>query len=558
MAVVRRVVFAGLILLIVWLVLFGLRTAIPDSMIDLMKAQMAGQANIDISHNSGNWDWSSSLFKGESVLAVIGPRLGITLRFLALTGLFGLVIAAVLLFLGTLISRVTIRPGWLARLRSILRLVIVSGGVSVPRFAVGAVFIVFMTLGWSWSISGDSPVLVFWSAFLASLLPVWLLVQAGHGEMANLPEDISRMSLVRHLAISLVIRLLRLVGVLIVIIISAEQIWVYPGLGRLFISSIFMRDFPVVFGIAWVFAVIVVLVKLVAGLVEIAYNHFGNPVTSPAEVDEDKSLRLAIPKGWLIFCLVLTGISILAAIATPLLAPYGFNEMSMTDRLVAPSAEHILGTDNLGRDILSRLLYGTRTDLFAGLTCAGVLVVLATGWATLSAYFRKKNNVPGDILEELVMLPGEIITAFPWLVLLLLVMSIVGPVALFLALVASLVLLPRAAEMIREAYLSLPEQENWLQELLRAVPVMLIFTVAGGILYITTASYLGFGVPPPTAELGGMLSGTGRQYMLEAPWILYWPSLWLAILLLTWVMAGDALLERLGFRSKAVWAKVME
>ena len=87
---------------------------------------------------------------------------------------------------------------------------------------------------------------------------------------------------------------------------------------------------------------------------------------------------------------------------------------------------------------------------------------------------------------------------------------------------------------------------------------MLIFAVSGAILYISTASYLGFGVPPPTPELGGMLSGTGIQYMLEAPWILYWPSLWLSLLLLIWVMAGDALLERLGFRSKAVWAKALE
>jgi peptide/nickel transport system permease protein len=87
---------------------------------------------------------------------------------------------------------------------------------------------------------------------------------------------------------------------------------------------------------------------------------------------------------------------------------------------------------------------------------------------------------------------------------------------------------------------------------------MFILAIAGGILYTSSLSYLGFGIPPPMPELGGMLSGTGRQYMLEAPWIAYWPRLVLALLSFVWVMAGDALLERLGFRSKAVWAKTME
>ena len=63
---------------------------------------------------------------------------------------------------------------------------------------------------------------------------------------------------------------------------------------------------------------------------------------------------------------------------------------------------------------------------------------------------------------------------------------------------------------------------------------------------------------PPTPELGSMLAGTGRQYQLEAPWMVQWPTLCLCLLLTIWVMAGDALLEKLGFRSKAVWVKAME
>jgi peptide/nickel transport system permease protein len=304
----------------------------------------------------------------------------------------------------------------------------------------------------------------------------------------------------------------------------------------------------------------VVAVKLAAGLIEIVYNRYGKPLTAADETGEQPPPRFTIPKSWLIACLALAGITVLIAIAGPMLAPYGYNEIFINDRLAAPSAEHLLGADNLGRDIFSRLLYGTRIDVFGGLTCAGILLVLATGWAMLAGRFRKKNNWQGDTLDELVMLPGEVITAFPWLVLLLLVMSMMNQeynIAV-VALISSLVLLPRGAAMIREAYISLPDGNAWLRNLLRAVPVMFIFAVGGGILYLATASYFGYGVYPPLPELGAMLSGTGRQYMLQSPWIVEWPSLWLALLLLIWVMTGDALLEKLGFRSKAVWAKAIE
>jgi peptide/nickel transport system permease protein len=88
--------------------------------------------------------------------------------------------------------------------------------------------------------------------------------------------------------------------------------------------------------------------------------------------------------------------------------------------------------------------------------------------------------------------------------------------------------------------------------------VVFILGVAGALLYISSIGYLGLGVPPPQPELGSMLAGSGRQYMITAPWTAQWPIIVLILLPLFWVMAGDALLEKLGFRSKVVWAKVME
>jgi peptide/nickel transport system permease protein len=149
------------------------------------------------------------------------------------------------------------------------------------------------------------------------------------------------------------------------------------------------------------------------------------------------------------------------------------------------------------------------------------------------------------------------------LILLLLFVSIVGIqttgfITISLVLLVSLTLLPRAAGIVQEAYHFAPPGRSWLDRVLVALPVIVLFSVAGGILYISATSYLGFGVPPPIPELGGMLSGPARRYMLQAPWMALWPSTTLILLLTAWVMAGDALLERLGFRTRGMWSKIWE
>jgi peptide/nickel transport system permease protein len=251
--------------------------------------------------------------------------------------------------------------------------------------------------------------------------------------------------------------------------------------------------------------------------------------------------------------------SVIVAVASPAFAPYDYNEIHMADRLAPPGADYQLGTDALGRDIFSRIFYGIRIDMMAAGIMVGMLVVIAAGWAMAAAALKRMDNWLGDTLEDLVMLPRDILCAFPWLVLLMLLMSVVGVGLIQVALMAGLVvLLPRAVGMMREAYSSPPEGRGWLYSVLWSIPVMMLLAMAGGILYTSTLSFLGLGIPPPQPELGGMLSGEGRRYMLQAPWLAYWPGIPLALLILVWVMAGDALLERMGFRSKAVWAKVVE
>jgi ABC-type dipeptide/oligopeptide/nickel transport system permease subunit len=242
--------------------------------------------------------------------------------------------------------------------------------------------------------------------------------------------------------------------------------------------------------------------------------------------------------------------------------------MVLDARLQPPSSQYLLGTDNLGRDILSRLIWGIRQDVMVGVVSVGIVFVAATGWAMLAGRVRRRNDWRGDTLEDLVMLPRDALCAFPWLVLMLLLTSMVGvrsggPAVSWLyslpvALIVSVALLPRAVGMLQEAYRSPPVGKAWFTGLLQAVPVMVLFAVGGGIIYLASVSYLGLGVPPPAPELGGMLSGPARRYMLQAPWMALWPPAVLILLLTAWVMAGETLLERMGFRSKALWSKVWE
>ena len=200
---------------------------------------------------------------------------------------------------------------------------------------------------------------------------------------------------------------------------------------------------------------------------------------------------------------------------------------------------------------------------------AGIMLAGAVGWAILAARVRRSDDWRGDTLEDLVMVPRDVAfrlslacpaplydescgNALPLGRVTFLRYSL--PVALF----AGLVLVPRAVGMMQEAYRSPPDGKGWLQTTLLSIPVMLLFAVAGAILYIAAASYLGFGVFPPAPELGGMLAGPARRYMLQAPWMALWPPAVLILLVTAWVLAGQSLLERLGFKSRAVWAKVWE
>src|SRR4030042_5192028 len=215
--VIRKVLLCGLVLLVIWLVLMILRSNIPEDIIAMLNERSGGQEDIPkVSLNSADWDWDTSLWTGESVSERI-DSLGNTLKFLAVNGLISLGVAALLLYLGVLIAKVTPHPLWLARLRSIFRLVIVSGGVSVPIFAVSVIVSLCVLTGWDQGTGDPPPSMEFWSVFLPAVIPVWLMVQAGHDILSTTPQDTPVLILIRNLALKMIISLLRMPGLMMVI-----------------------------------------------------------------------------------------------------------------------------------------------------------------------------------------------------------------------------------------------------------------------------------------------------------------------------------------------------
>jgi peptide/nickel transport system permease protein len=259
-----------------------------------------------------------------------------------------------------------------------------------------------------------------------------------------------------------------------------------------------------------------------------------------------KEKPLGLIGGIIVLVLFLTGIF------ANFLAPYGYNDMMLEDRLNPPSAAHLLGTDNMGRDMLSRIIYGARISMIVGLAGAAVSAIVGFLVGGVSGYFGGKFDM---IFQRLV----DAVQCFPSLILYLVVLSIIGqgliPVILVLGVTTGFL----ASRTIRSAVIGI-KQNMYVQAaeatgtkvrniLLRHIlpnvmPVMIIgFTLTVGSMILSEAmlSFLGFGIPPPTPSWGGMLQGSARRFMLQAPWMALWPGLALALAVYGINMLGDAL-----------------
>ena len=250
---------------------------------------------------------------------------------------------------------------------------------------------------------------------------------------------------------------------------------------------------------------------------------------------------------------------ILMAIFAPLLAPFDPIEISR-NRRDAPSSTHWFGTDELGRDVLSRVIYGARISLRVGLIAVGIGLVVGSAMGLIAAYF-------GGWLDTVIMRIMDVLLAFPGILLAIAIIAVLGPSLNNVMIAIGIELIPIYTRTARASTLSVKELEyvvgaksigsrsgrilvkHILPNIVAPLIVLATIGVAGSILTAAGLSYLGLGAQPPTAEWGAMLS-SARSFLRDAWWMATFPGLAIVLVVLSLNLFGDGLRDILDPRSK--------
>jgi peptide/nickel transport system permease protein len=247
---------------------------------------------------------------------------------------------------------------------------------------------------------------------------------------------------------------------------------------------------------------------------------------------------------------------LLVAASARLLAPYDPYTGDYGAQFARPSAEHWFGTDEFGRDILTRIMYGARIALFVGFSASfsGCTIGLLLG--VISAYCGGKL----DLLLERLM---DILLAFPQLILALAIASILGPAVQNVVIAISIPIIPRAARVVRATALSVKENvyveaaqalgatrrrvilQHIIPNVMAPYIILLTAQLGGAILAEAALSYLGLGTAEPTPSWGLMLSGSAPSYAEKAPWIAVFPGIAISLGVFGFNLFGDSLRDAL-------------
>jgi ABC-type dipeptide/oligopeptide/nickel transport system permease subunit len=249
---------------------------------------------------------------------------------------------------------------------------------------------------------------------------------------------------------------------------------------------------------------------------------------------------------------VIIGVLVLTAVFAEVLAPYDPLEARPEIRLSAPSRAHLFGTDDIGRDVLSRIIHGSRISLWVGLlavgigTVAGMIIGLACG------YWEGRLDI---VLQRLM----DAIQAIPGLVLALAIVSVLKPSTTNAMLAIAVVIIPGNSRIVRGSVLSAKQNRyveaaealgcRQLKILIHHIlpnvtaPILIIASIwlGNAILIEASLSFLGLGTQPPDPSWGLMLSSTGRAFMEQAPWLAVFPGLAISLAVLAFNLFGDTL-----------------
>ncbi len=274
----------------------------------------------------------------------------------------------------------------------------------------------------------------------------------------------------------------------------------------------------------------------------------------------DLMRRMARENKTAVFSFFLIILMTLAAILAPNLTPYDENSMDLMHRLSPPSAEHLLGTDEGGRDELTRLLYGARVSLLIGVVPTLLSLILGSALGVLAGY-------RGGITDVIIMRAADVTLAFPSMLLAMVIMYSLGGGLVNVFLTLTLVNWANVARVVRSQTLKLKNSEfveaariigvsegkimrrHILSNCLPTLLVLFTLNVPESILTESSLSFLGLGIQPPNASWGLMIN-TGRQYLYNAPWLCFVPGAAIMLVVLAFNFLGNGLLDVLDPRQK--------
>jgi ABC-type dipeptide/oligopeptide/nickel transport system permease subunit len=285
-------------------------------------------------------------------------------------------------------------------------------------------------------------------------------------------------------------------------------------------------------------------------------------VELPPRVSEWRRFRrVFFSRGVVVFGMIILFLFIIVAIIAPWIAPYGPYEPDLGHTLESPSAVHWLGTDALGRDTLSRIIYGTRTSLEIGLIVVSVACIVGIALGTLAGYY-------GGWIYIIIMRFIDALMSFPMILLALVVAALLGGGMRNVIIALGVALMPNYARLMCGQVLSVKQNDYILAgramgagnlRLMRHVvlnclsPLIVLITMMLGVTILAEAglSFLGIGITPPTAAWGSMVSDA-REYLLVQPILSFAPGLALMLVVFAFNMVGDGLRDALDPRLRGL------
>lgn len=253
-------------------------------------------------------------------------------------------------------------------------------------------------------------------------------------------------------------------------------------------------------------------------------------------------------------------IIVVAALLANVISPYDPNSQDLRGRLQGPTAEHWLGTDQFGRDVLSRMIYGGRISLQVGFISVGIALAIGGAMGLVGGYYSGR-------IDTVLMAFVDVLLALPAFLLALAIIAALGPGLINVMIAVGIANIPAFARITRSSVITVREQDfvaaalaagagdgrvmirHIIPNALSPVIVQVTLSLAGAILSAAGLSFLGLGAQPPTPEWGSMLS-SARPFIREAHWVVTFPGLAIVITVLALNFVGDGLRDALDPRSK--------